>query len=160
MVNEKAENIEVIETQTQASHPGVGPENEAGIGSPPAEPLPQTDEEKARIAHELEVKLQPIMLDAALNGISNLLANLTKMPEMAFSKAAHDALVAAWTPLLPMVSPWTNAIIVSIIILGEKGLYWNGHRVKKTDKSGLPDDTTGPKESKPSAESRDLKPAN
>lgn len=161
-MNETPAKIEVIETQ---SPQGTQTEAKAaeGVTEAPAGPIPGPEgleaAEKAAVAREIEVRLQPIMLDASIGMIGNLLQNFTKMDQMNFNKAEHDALVAAWTPLLPLVSPWTNAILITLIVLGGKGLYYNANRTKAKPKpESKESDRASAPEGEPRPEGAAIKP--
>jgi hypothetical protein len=92
------------------------------------------------LEQELQVKLQPILLDSAINALGNTLEKLTSNQDMNFTEDEHQALVECWTPLLPSVSPMTNAILVTVIILSGKALLYtvSKRKLKASDSKALP----------------------
>jgi len=84
----------------------------------------------AELEKEIQVKLQPILLDSAINALGNTLEKLTSLEDMNFTEDEHKALVESWTPLLPAVSPLTNAILVTVIIMSGKALLYTAYKKK------------------------------
>ncbi len=129
--------IDIEQTQTVEEKPTVNPDQ--------AKNSPEPDQEKPEfnpeLDNEIQVKLQPILLDSAINALGSTMAKLTSLDDMAFTQAEHDALVEAWSPLLPMVSPMTNAVLVTVIIISGKGLLLVAHKrkLKATDKKVNPE---------------------
>jgi hypothetical protein len=114
-----------IEAETSNNQPEINPELEA----------------------EIQVKLQPILLDSAINALGNTLEKLTSNQDMNFTEDEHKALVECWTPLLPSVSPMTNAILVTVIIFSGKGLLYMANKRKlKADTKALPVNSEAVKE--------------
>lgn len=124
--------IEIDQTQTEdnqviepkeVKRPEIEPE-------PGSEDQPEDNQVNPELEQELQVKLQPILLDSAINALGTTLAKLTSNDDMAFTEDEHKALVDAWTPILPSVSPMTNALLVTVIILSGKGLLYVASRKK------------------------------
>jgi hypothetical protein len=134
---EQTQTIDNIEPKTDESQT-KSPEP---VSVDQREPEPEFNPE---LEQELQVKLQPILLDTAINALGNTLHKITNIEGMDFSEDEHKALVEAWTPLLPSVSPMTNAVLVTIIILSGKGLLYMSMRKK----SKLPESKPLPVESK------------
>jgi hypothetical protein len=97
---------------------------------------------------ELQVKLQPILLDSAINALGNTLEKLTSNEDINFTEDERKALVDCWTPLLPSVSPLTNAILVTVIILSGKALLYTAskRKLKASDTKALPVNSEAVKE--------------
>ena len=141
--------LEIEQTQTIEDKP---------LDTEPSTPEPDTVDQRQpepevdpELEHELQVKLQPILLDSAINALGTTLAKLTKIDDMDFTEDEHKALVQAWSPLLPSVSPMTNAVLVTVIIMSGKALLYVSMRKKskkmaESDKPGLPVDSAQIKE--------------
>ncbi len=136
--------IEIEQTQTEEK-PVIATENkQAENVNPETINEPQVDTD---LDHELQVKLQPILLDSAINALGNTLAKITKLDDLDFTEDEHKALVEAWAPLLPSVSPMTNAILVTVIILSGKGLLYVASKKKvQAETKALPVNSTEIKE--------------
>jgi len=140
--------IEIEQTQTEEkyntnSEPKEIPENE-----PVSQDQLDQDNYNPELDQELQVKLQPILLDSAINALGNTLEKLTSLEDMNFDENEHKALVEAWTPLLPVVSPMTNAILVTVIILSGKALLYTAYKKKlnANDNKALPVNSEAVKE--------------
>ncbi len=131
--------IDIEQTQTEDTKPLQAEAKEP-------ETQPETPNEPENLDNEVMVKLQPILLDSAINAVGHTLAKVTKIDEMEFTEDEHKALVEAWTPLLPSVSPMTNAILVTVIILSGKALLYVASRKKSTDVKTPPPDSLEIKE--------------
>jgi hypothetical protein len=107
-----------------------------------------TDEINPELDQELQVKLQPILLDSAINALGNTLEKLTSNEDINFTEDERKALVDCWTPLLPSVSPLTNAILVTVIILSGKALLYTAskRKLKASDTKALPVNSEAVKE--------------
>jgi len=90
----------------------------------------ENNQYNAELDNEIQVKLQPILLDSAINALGNTLEKLTSLEDMNFTEDEHKALVEAWTPLLPAVSPVTNAVLVTVIIMSGKALLYTAYKKK------------------------------
>jgi hypothetical protein len=134
--------IEIEQTQVEDKKP---------LTQPASEDQPASDQdnkpdnvENAEInpefENELQVKLQPILLDSAINALGNTLEKLTNNEDINFTEDERKALVDCWTPLLPSVSPMTNAILVTVIILSGKALLYTAskRKLKASDTKALP----------------------
>lgn len=137
--------IEIEQTQEPGKVPPPGGEGAPGTGG------------TGISGAELEAKLAPLMLDAAINVLGTALAKISKLDGMDFTPEEHKALVDAWTPLLPLVPVWWNAALVTLIVLGGKGVYYVQNRPRKASAAG---DTESPaaKEGKPGGEGSSVRP--
>jgi hypothetical protein len=139
--------IEIEQTQIVDNKPITEPVSQDQPVEPDNIENKQTDI-NPDLEHELQVKLQPILLDSAINALGNTLQKLTSLEDMNFTEDEHKALVDAWTPLLPSVSPMTNAVLVTVIIMSGKGLLYVAYKrkSKSTDNKSLPEESKGIKE--------------
>jgi hypothetical protein len=139
--------IEIEQTQTIDNKPLPEPvQNTAKTSqNEPGKEIEDTgysdtgNEINPELDQEIQVKLQPILLDSAINALGNTLEKLTSNQDINFTEDEHKALVECWTPLLPSVSPMTNAILVTVIIFSGKGLLYMANKRKlKADTKALP----------------------
>jgi hypothetical protein len=139
--------IEIEQTQTIDNKPLPEPvqntaktsQNEPGKEIESNEYQNTNSEINPELEQELQVKLQPILLDSAINALGNTLEKLTSNEDINFTEDERKALVDCWTPLLPSVSPMTNAILVTVIIFSGKGLLYMANKKKlKPDTKALP----------------------
>jgi hypothetical protein len=134
--------IEIDQIQTEEKiKPAPEPEEKETEQSAPAN-VDQLDQQgyDENLEHELQVKLQPILLDSAITALGHTLAKLAKSDDLDFTEDEKKALVDCWTPLLPSVSPMTNAVLVTVIILSGKALLYASikKQLKATETKALP----------------------
>jgi hypothetical protein len=80
----------------------------------------------------LQLAMNKAMIGTGIMVYNKMIVGITNIPNMAFDDDETEQLCDLWSPFLPEVSPLTNAIIGTVIIVGGKvGVYMVDKRKNK-----------------------------